>query len=75
MNQSDSNRIFHVALIPGGGIGREVGPEGVRVLEVLASRYGFKVKFDRFPYGCHYYSEHGVMMPADGLEQHQSLHL
>ena len=61
--------VLNVALIPGDGIGREVVPEGLRVLEALAERYGFEVKFEAFPYGCQYYLKHGVMMPADGLEQ------
>ena len=61
--------VFNIALIPGDGIGEEVVPEGVRVLEALAARYGFEVKFEVFPYGCRYYLKHGDMMPADGLEQ------
>ena len=69
MNQPDSNKAFHIALIPGDGIGPEVVPEGVRVLEALAARYGFEVKFDAFPYGCRYYLKHAEMMPADGLER------
>lgn len=60
--------VFNIALIPGDGIGREVVPEAVRVLEDLAAGFGFEVKFDEFPYGCQYYLKHGVMMPADGLE-------
>lgn len=60
---------LNIALIPGDGIGREVVPEGVRVLEALAARFGFEVKFEAFPYGCHYYLKHGEMMPADGLER------
>jgi len=69
MKNTNSNRVLNIALIPGDGIGREVVPEGVRVLEALAARYGFAVKFEAFPYGCEYYLKHGVMMPADGLEQ------
>ena len=69
MNTTNSNRVLNIALIPGDGIGREVVPEGVRVLEALAARYGFAVKFEAFPYGCQYYLKHGVMMPADGLKQ------
>ena len=60
---------LNIALIPGDGIGREVVPEGVRVLEALAARFGFEVKFEAFPYGCQYYLKHGMMMPADGLER------
>jgi tartrate dehydrogenase/decarboxylase/D-malate dehydrogenase len=69
MNQKNSDMVLKVALIPGDGIGREVVPEGVRVLEALAAPYGFTVNFEAFPYGCQYYLEHGVMMPADGLKQ------
>jgi tartrate dehydrogenase/decarboxylase/D-malate dehydrogenase len=69
MNQKDSDMVLNIALIPGDGIGREVVPEGVRVLEALAAKYGFEVKFEAFPYGCQHYLKHGVMMPADGLEQ------
>jgi tartrate dehydrogenase/decarboxylase/D-malate dehydrogenase len=60
---------LNIALIPGDGIGREVVPEGVRVLEALAARYGFEIQFDEFAYGCQYYLKHGVMMPADGLQR------
>ena len=65
---------LNIALIPGDGIGREVVPEGVRVLEALAARYGFEIKFDAFPYGCRYYLKHGVMMPADGLKRLSGFH-
>ena len=61
--------VLNIALIPGDGIGMEVVPESVRVLEALASCYGFEVKFETFPYGCQYYLKHGEMMPADGLER------
>ena len=69
MNQNNKSKSLKIALIPGDGIGREVVPEGVRVLEALTARHGFEVNFDTFPYGCEYYLKHGVMMPADGLEQ------
>jgi tartrate dehydrogenase/decarboxylase / D-malate dehydrogenase len=36
-----SNRTYRIAVIPGDGIGKEVVPEGVRVLEKAAKRYGF----------------------------------
>jgi tartrate dehydrogenase/decarboxylase/D-malate dehydrogenase len=60
---------FNIALIPGDGIGKEVVPEGVRVLDVLASKYNFTVSYTEFPYSCEYYHQHGVMMPEDGLQQ------
>ena len=60
---------YKIALIPGDGIGREVIPEGVRVLDVLASKFNFTVSFTEFPFSCEYYHKHGKMMPEDGLEQ------
>jgi tartrate dehydrogenase/decarboxylase/D-malate dehydrogenase len=58
-----------VALIPGDGIGLEVVPEGVRVLQALSAQFAFKMEFKEFPYSCRHYAEHGVMMPSDGLER------
>jgi tartrate dehydrogenase/decarboxylase/D-malate dehydrogenase len=69
MKQIDREMEYKIALIPGDGIGREVVPEGVRVLEDVAARHGFSVTFESFPYGCKYYLKNGVMMPEDGLEQ------
>ena len=60
---------FQIAVIPGDGIGKEVVPEGIRVLETLAEQYPFKVRFEEFPYSCQYYLEHGTMMPKNGIEQ------
>lgn len=59
---------YHIALIPGDGIGREVIPEGVRVVNALAAGHGFKVEFTEFPFSCRYYLEHGEMMPPDALD-------
>ena len=60
---------FQLAVIPGDGIGKEVVPEGIRVIEALAEHYGFKVQFTEFPYSCQYYLEHGTMMPENGIAQ------
>jgi tartrate dehydrogenase/decarboxylase / D-malate dehydrogenase len=60
---------YRIALIPGDGIGLEVVPEGVRVLQELARRHKFEMQFTEFPYSCQYYLKHGVMMPGDGIEQ------
>jgi tartrate dehydrogenase/decarboxylase/D-malate dehydrogenase len=60
---------YRIALIPGDGIGLEVVPEGVRVLRELSHRFSFNMEFAEFPYSCQYYSEHGVMMPEDGIER------
>jgi len=59
-----------LAVIPGDGIGKEVVPASLQVLDVLAEIHG-GIRFDykQYPWSCEYYLEHGVMMPEDGLEQ------
>ncbi|TMH35518.1 MAG: tartrate dehydrogenase [Betaproteobacteria bacterium] len=55
-----------IAVIAGDGIGREVMPEGLRVLEAAASRFGIELKFDHFDFASwDYYERHGQMLPDD----------
>jgi tartrate dehydrogenase/decarboxylase / D-malate dehydrogenase len=62
-------KTYQIATIPGDGIGNEVVPAGRQVLEALAAgSNAFKFEFEDFDWGGDYYREHGVMMPADGLE-------
>jgi len=58
---------YNIALIPGDGIGQEVIPEAVRVMEALAGPHGFKMNYTEFPYSCGHYLKTGQMMPADGI--------
>ncbi|RCK43427.1 tartrate dehydrogenase [Thalassospira profundimaris] len=59
-----------IAVIAGDGIGTEVMPEGVRVLEAAAEVYGIDLTFDTFEFGsCDYYLKHGQMMPDDWKSQ------
>jgi len=60
---------FNVAVIPGDGIGKEVVPEGIRVLEAAAHRFHFQFAWREFDWSCEKYLSTGVMMPADGLQQ------
>jgi len=62
-------RRYRLAVIPGDGIGREVVPEGLRVLRSAGQRFGFEIEPVEFPWGCAYYLDHGEMMPSDGLRQ------
>ena len=60
---------FKIAVIPGDGIGQEVTPEGVRVLDAVGEATGsFKMHYEYFPWGCDYYLQHGSMMPENGLD-------
>src|SRR6266403_1931191 len=58
-----------IAVIPGDGIGKEVVPEGIRVLEAAGRKFGIEFQWDRFPWSCEYYKNNGRMMPEDGLAQ------
>ncbi len=60
---------YRIAVIPGDGIGQEVVPEGMRVLDAAARRYGFAFDWDSFPWSCETYHATGRMMPVDGLDQ------
>jgi tartrate dehydrogenase/decarboxylase/D-malate dehydrogenase len=63
-------RSYRIAVLPGDGIGREVVPEGLRVLEAVATRFGFTLHFDQFDFAsCDYYLQHGRMMPEDWKAQ------
>ncbi|OAI43442.1 tartrate dehydrogenase [Verrucomicrobia bacterium SCGC AG-212-E04] len=62
-------KTYSIASVPADGIGQEVVPAALEVLEVLQQRDGgFRLKVDSFPWGSEYYRQHGVMMPASGLD-------
>jgi len=62
-------RSFNIAVIAGDGIGKEVVPEGIRVLEAAGKRFGFGFNWRAFDWNCETYARTGKMMPDDGLEQ------
>jgi tartrate dehydrogenase/decarboxylase / D-malate dehydrogenase len=65
-----SNNHFKIAIIAGDGIGREVMPEGVRVLRAAAARFGIDLSMQEFDWAhCEYYAAHGKMMPDDWKAQ------
>jgi tartrate dehydrogenase/decarboxylase/D-malate dehydrogenase len=62
-------KVYEIAVIPGDGVGTEVVPVGVRVLEATAEAHGgFRFQFQTFDWSCRYYVEHGTMMPDEGLK-------
>jgi tartrate dehydrogenase/decarboxylase/D-malate dehydrogenase len=65
-----TNRVYRIAVIPGDGIGKEVMPEGVRVLEAAARKFGFELRNDDFDFASYdYYAKHERMMPEDWKEK------
>jgi tartrate dehydrogenase/decarboxylase/D-malate dehydrogenase len=62
-------KTFNIAVIAGDGIGREVVPEGIRVLEAAGKRFGFELAWHPYDWSCETFVASGEMMPDDGLEQ------
>lgn len=61
---------YKIAVIPGDGIGKEVIPEGLRVLEAAAKRFDISLQFTHIEWAsCDYYAAHGQMMPDDWKAQ------
>ncbi|MDX1403687.1 MAG: tartrate dehydrogenase [Woeseiaceae bacterium] len=60
---------IRVAVIPGDGIGKEVIPEGMRVLEAAGRKHGISFEWREFDWSCKTWLETGSMMPEDGIEQ------
>ena len=58
-----------VAVIPGDGIGKEVVPEALRVLERTGEMWGFGFEWSWFDWGCEHFLDTGSMMPDDGLDR------
>ena len=60
---------YRIAVIPGDGIGTEVVPEGLRVLQAAAGRFGFTLDTEHFDFAsADYYERHGQMLPDDWFE-------
>jgi tartrate dehydrogenase/decarboxylase/D-malate dehydrogenase len=60
---------YRIAVIPGDGIGMEVVPAAIRLLDVAGELFGFSLDYHEFPWSCEYYAKTGEMMPVDGLDQ------
>ena len=68
---------YNIASIPGDGIGKEVLPEGLKVLKDAALKHQFKINFTEYDFAsCDYYEKHGKMLPDDWkekLEKHDAI--
>ena len=64
-----SDRRYRIAVIAGDGIGQEVTPAALRVLDVVARHAGITLDPVTYPWGCNFYRDTGRMMAADALEQ------
>jgi tartrate dehydrogenase/decarboxylase/D-malate dehydrogenase len=59
---------YNIAVIPGDGIGSEIIPAGIAVLDAAAGKFGFELAYENFPYGAGYYKDTGEFMPDHALE-------
>jgi tartrate dehydrogenase/decarboxylase/D-malate dehydrogenase len=60
---------YRIAVIEGDGIGKEVVPEGIRVLEAVGKVFNLSFEWQHFPWSCETWHATGKMMPDDGIEQ------
>jgi len=60
---------YKIAVIPGDGIGKEVVPEGIRVLEAVGRQFDINFSWKEFQWGCETYTRTGRMMPEDGIAE------
>ena len=64
------SKVHKIAVIAGDGIGKEVMPEGLRVLDKVAARFDIQLQWSHFDWACaDYYLAHGKMLPDDWFEQ------
>ena len=62
-------KTYKIAVIAGDGIGKEVIPAGMQVLNMAAEQDGFRCDFTELPWGCDFYLKTGRMIDPDGVEQ------
>jgi tartrate dehydrogenase/decarboxylase/D-malate dehydrogenase len=60
---------YRIAAIPGDGIGNEVVPAGLEVLDALASKENFSLKITSFDWSSARYKKTGAYIPEGGLEE------
>ena len=60
---------YKLAIIPGDGIGNEVIPASLKLLNALSAKCGFGLEYDHYHYSCEYYKKNGKMMPDDGIDR------
>lgn len=63
---------YKIAVVNGDGIGHEIVPMGVEVLEAASAKFGFELAITSFPFGAGYYQEHGDFMAEGAMEELKS---
>jgi len=60
---------YKIAVIPGDGTGPEVIREGLKVLEVVSSKYGFRYETINYDFGGDRHLKTGEVLPDSALEE------
>ena len=59
-------KTYRIAALAGDGIGKEVLPQGLKVLKAAAQAFNFAIEIEQFDWAsCDYYASHGAMLPDD----------
>ncbi len=58
-----------IAVMPGDGVGKEVIPEGLKVLKVAAQKFNFTYDTTDYPFGAEYYLEKKITLPDSALKE------
>lgn len=61
-------KTYRIAVVHGDGVGAEIVPAGVSVLDAAAEKYGFQLLKEEFPFGAGYYRDNGQFMSDDALD-------
>ena len=60
---------MNIAVMPGDGIGKEVIPEGLKLLKVAAEKFGFTFRTTDYPYGGEHYLKTKETLPDSALKE------
>ncbi len=58
-----------IAVMPGDGVGKEVIPEGLKVLNTASKKFNFKYTTTDYPFGAEHYLETGITLPDSALKE------
>ena len=60
---------MNIAVMPGDGVGKEVVPEGLKVLRAAAKRFGFTFATTDYPFGGEHYLKTKQTLPDSALKE------
>src|SRR5256885_1202216 len=58
-----------IAVMPGDGVGKEVIPEGLKILKEAGRKFGFTYTTTDYPFGGEYYIQKKITLPDSALKE------